>query len=156
MTDAGKCIPPSNVSNYCFRECQEKFGVNKFQQMWEVINQVFDVMPLAAVVDQKVPTLFVILLNFRVVQGSPTAGRVRPVKDLYLTHWQILQIKIISHKHYGEVIITSLPKRHSRRWFRSTINTNFIFGIILNDCRNTVSRPGPKLIRRCSSLHWDS
>ena len=36
------------------RECKTKFGNDLGLQIWEEINKVFDCMPLAALVDEKV------------------------------------------------------------------------------------------------------
>ncbi len=36
------------------RECKAKFGDDLGLQIWEEINKVFDCMPLAALVDEKV------------------------------------------------------------------------------------------------------
>ena len=42
----------------CCSECIEKFGDMVGQQIWESINDCFDVMPVAAVVDEKVQPSF--------------------------------------------------------------------------------------------------
>lgn len=36
------------------RECLEKFGERLGQSVWEAVNLVFDCMPLAAIVDERV------------------------------------------------------------------------------------------------------
>lgn len=36
-----------------YNECQKKFGEDQFYEIWNMINRVFDVMPLAAVIDGK-------------------------------------------------------------------------------------------------------
>lgn len=40
-----------------FSECHNKFGEAMGEQIWEAVNQCFDCMPIAATVDDKVPTL---------------------------------------------------------------------------------------------------
>lgn len=40
------------------RECLEKFGESLGKRVWERINSVFDLMPLAATIDDKVNCLF--------------------------------------------------------------------------------------------------
>ena len=37
-----------------FSECHEKFGPELGEQVWEATNTVFDAMPIAAVIDEKV------------------------------------------------------------------------------------------------------
>lgn len=43
----------SEVS-HLFRECKRKFGKELGVQVWEAINLVFDALPLAACIDDKV------------------------------------------------------------------------------------------------------
>ena len=38
----------------CHRECLQKFGPGLGEEVWEATNKVFDVMPIAAVIDNKV------------------------------------------------------------------------------------------------------
>ena len=38
------------------RECQDKFGLQTGTQLWEAFNQVFDCMPLCAIVDEQIFT----------------------------------------------------------------------------------------------------
>lgn len=40
--------------DYFFRECLSKFGDTLGKEVWDAINSVFDVLPLAAVIDDKV------------------------------------------------------------------------------------------------------
>lgn len=35
-------------------ECIQKFGVELGEEVWEAVNAIFDVLPLAAIVDNKV------------------------------------------------------------------------------------------------------
>lgn len=47
----------SNILLYMitlFRECQTKFGETVGTDVWTAINNVFDVLPLAATIDKKV------------------------------------------------------------------------------------------------------
>ena len=37
-----------------FSECHEKFGPELGEEVWEATNTVFDAMPIAAVIDEKV------------------------------------------------------------------------------------------------------
>ena len=39
---------------FLFRECKKKFGKELGVQVWEAINLVFDALPLAACIDNKV------------------------------------------------------------------------------------------------------
>jgi len=39
---------------YAGRECLTKFGEKLGREVWNAVNEVFDVMPLAAVIDKKV------------------------------------------------------------------------------------------------------
>lgn len=39
---------------FFFRECLSKFGDTLGKEVWDAINSVFDVLPLAAVIDDKV------------------------------------------------------------------------------------------------------
>lgn len=39
---------------FIFRECLQKFGETLGAEVWESTNVVFDVMPVAAIIDKKV------------------------------------------------------------------------------------------------------
>lgn len=49
-----RCIDEFSLS----RECVTKFGDGAGKEVWDAINSVFDVLPLAAVIDDKVKLMF--------------------------------------------------------------------------------------------------
>ena len=42
-------------------ECEDKFGKEQGKDVWEAVNSVFDVLPIAAVIDNKVIRLSCLL-----------------------------------------------------------------------------------------------
>ena len=46
--------PPLFFRILLVSECMQKFGAELGEEVWEAVNAIFDVLPLAAIVDNKV------------------------------------------------------------------------------------------------------